>query len=215
MMHWILDGLMALTVAYFVLEAHKRGVVKSVLSFANLAASYIIATMFAPVVAGIIGRFHIVSFFGGNINRAFDQAGETLPGMAGAGERFVEEFTELTGTGQLFDMTLGTVDMLYSSRAPLLIGFIIVFFAANWVIGLGINILNIAAKLPGLNAINKFFGLIFGFVQGIIMSYAVCILISLGLSFFGDPFGVRTAIPQTAVFHMLYNNNLLTAFLPF
>jgi hypothetical protein len=47
------------------------------------------------------------------------------------------------------------------------------------------------------------------------MFYAVCILISLGLSFFGDPFGVRAAIPQTVVFHIFYNNNILTALLPF
>lgn len=203
-MSLILDGLMVLTVVYFVAASYRIGVVKSVLSVGSLAASYMIAAASSSTVAGLIEKTHIVNVFTENMNAALIAGDETLPGMAGAGEKFVDEFTAMTGTGELLDTSLEVIDMLYSRQVTSVLGFIIVFFLATTAIRIAINILNVAAMLPVIGSVNRFFGLIFGLVEGVIMCCAVCIVVSLLAAAFNNPFGILDAIPQTTVFRVFY-----------
>jgi len=210
----ILDALIIVTVAYFVYDAHKRGVIKSVLSLASLVVSYFAAMAFSPVVAGFIERTHIVELFTKNMSAALSEGDSVLPGLKDAGSQFVEEFTSLTGTGSLLDASLDVINLLYSQRVTSVLGFIIVFFVAVTACRIAINIINVAAMLPVLGSINRFFGLIFGFLQGIVMCFAVCIVVSFVAMFFGDELGIHTAIPETKIYLWFHENNLLTRFIP-
>lgn len=204
----------------------KKGLVRTILSLCSLIISLVLVWILFPHVSSILEGFtplrdtvyeHVDSFLSEEISELLEQLPETdtsaqnelidkLPLPEELKEKLslnnnvdvyealgVESFTEYLST---------TVTNLILQAASLLLTLIIVFIAVHLLIGA----LDLVAKLPGLNAINKSGGAIAGLITGYLIVQIIFLVITV---FSGTGWGksLMVQVNESAVLTFLYNSS--------
>ena len=112
--------------------------------------------------------------------------------------------TELINTSQLEEYISSYVANICLNAAAVLVTFIILVIA----IKVAINLLDLVAKLPILNFLNKTAGIAIGFLRGAIIIWIICFAIMI---FYSNPNfqNIVYTVENSVIGKLFYDNNLL------
>lgn len=194
--HLIIDFVFLLFVAICVFDGRKKGFVKMILSFAATIVSWLIAyELSEPIAVWANESFvhgwisdSIENAIAGSIGNGTDALLESIPNYIAnvaqtAGISLNEIALQLgnsVDSAQAAEKIYAALDA--SAIVPILkiIAFFVVYAIVEWVLALGIGVINKICKLPIIKGFNKLLGGLAGALKGII----ICAVVSLVLSIF-------------------------------
>lgn len=194
--HLIIDFVFLLFVAICVFDGRKKGFVKMILSFAATIVSWLIAyELSEPIAVWANESFvhgwisdSIENAIAGSIGNGTDALLESIPNYIAnvaqtAGISLNEIALQLgnsVDSAQAAEKIYAVLDA--SAIVPILkiIAFFVVYAIVEWVLALGIGVINKICKLPIIKGFNKLLGGLAGALKGII----TCAVVSLVLSIF-------------------------------
>lgn len=175
------------------LNGRRKGLIKTVFSLFSVIVSLMLTAAIAPTVSTYL------------------QNNETL--MEYVEDKVVmsmEEYLESSGAPLTEG---GTLDLLLHNLSlpeglVNVVTYVIVFLAIHLALIILVHALDIISKLPVLNSLNKTGGAIIGLIQGFLLVWILCIILTV---FAGTEFGAKALaeINASPVLSYLYQNNLL------
>lgn len=220
-MNWILI-VVIIILAGCAANGHRRGMIKTVFSLFSVVVALILTSVLAPVVSRQLQNNEklyayvenkVESSLGGYTEKKVSvteqtEAIQNLPLPAAIREGLLEnkntEVFKAMAVNSLQEyVTKYVTGMVIQAGA-----FIIIFLIINIALIITANLLNIISKLPILNGLNKTAGALVGLVQGLLVIWILCIVLTVFSSteFAKDVFA---QINESKVLGFLYNNNLL------
>jgi len=226
----IIDLVLLVILALFIISGYRRGFIKSVsgiiaLVLAFYGAGFVAARyshkftpMLEPFISGIVDK---------SVNETreeyIEETGQ-LPdeedeldtiGMGsllnlgifkGTAAKIIEDLKEnVTHAGQSFKTAVAN---RLTESVTYILTFIVVFLLIIIFFTILANLINLAFRLPGLDAINSAGGMLLGAVKGLLVLFAV----AWAMRYLGRVFPENT-LNNTYFLRFLMSNNLLTAFL--
>lgn len=91
------------------------------------------------------------------------------------------------------------------------ISYIILLIVIYLILRILLRVIGVIGRIPIIRGVNRLFGAVIGFVEGILIIWCICLII---MAISQTPFGVKIVdvIDQSAALQFIYNNNfLLTA----
>lgn len=204
----------------------KKGLVRTILSLCSMLISLVLVWFLFPHVSSVLEHFtplretvyeHVDGFLSKEIPELLEQlptadtsAQNDLIGKLPLPEELKEKLTlnnnmdvyETLGVGSFVEYLSTTITNLLIQAASLLITLVIVFIAVH----LLINLLDLVAKLPVLNAANKGGGAIAGLVVGYLIVQIIFLVITV---FSGTGWGkaLMVQVNESSVLTFLYNSS--------
>lgn len=175
------------------LNGRRKGLIKTVFSLFSVIVSLMLTAAIAPTVS------------------AYLQNNETL--MEYVEDKVVmsmEEYLENSGAplmeGDMVEMLLHNLSL--PEGLVNVVTYVIVFLAIHLALIILAHALDIISKLPVLNSLNKTGGAVLGLVQGFLLIWILCIILTV---FAGTEFGAKALaeINASPILSYLYQNNLL------
>lgn len=123
-------------------------------------------------------------------------------------EKLPQSIVDMIGIEDIKENVKVTVTEKIVEFALKLLSIIIVYIASKLILMILVVVLDSIAKLPILKQFNELFGLILGFVLGMIRVYVVCIIVTL-ISAMPIAQGIPSIIGNSLIAHIFYDNNLL------
>ncbi len=204
----VIDLIILAICVFAAIRAYKRGIVKSVMSFARGLVSLIAAYAFTPTLAEIIyDKFLLDGISNGisdsiaslssagdgvfNLDAMFKEMPETLSRIIG---RYGTDSTALgkmcDGLTSVGDDAVSRVsDYIASPVADGLsfaIAFILLFAVFNLALGILTSIVDAIFHLPVLNGANKLLGLAFGLAEAVVLCIVLGYAASLLVTYLGS-----------------------------
>ncbi|MCL2499071.1 MAG: CvpA family protein [Defluviitaleaceae bacterium] len=185
----IVDVLIIVIIAFFAMRGLRKGLVMAVASavifFVALAGAYFSVGMFSPRMEAIIEP----SIGGWVDNRVGERVPQTMDGTGSVTDTMVFDALQLIGFGenqarQISQNVSGGVDRAgqsitralttaLTSTVARIITFIIAFVLIMAVLRLAAMLLDVIAKLPILNTVNKMGGLAGGILHGAVIIWLI------------------------------------------
>lgn len=123
-------------------------------------------------------------------------------------EKLPQSIVDMIGIEDIKENVKVTVTEKIVEFALKLLSIIIVYIASKLILMILVVVLDSIAKLPILKQFNELFGLILGFVLGMIRVYVVCTIVTL-ISAMPIAQGLPSIISNSLIAHIFYDNNLL------
>lgn len=213
-MSLILDIIVIGIIVLCIILGYKRGLIGVAFSLASFFISVIIALiLFIPVSNFIIDnttfdetiRDAIVQNFTSEENISEENEEErNLPDvLVKSAEKYVTEAK---------DAGVQTIANELSVSSIKFLSFIGIFIVSKIALMFFKVLANAIASLPILKQFNKLGGTIFGVLQGFLIVFIVLGIATLLAPIFGDA-AIYTAIKESIITNILYNNNILLAFI--
>ena len=181
-----------------IVACYKRGLALSIFQFSSFLASLFLTYLFYPVVGRFLRETPVYELFEGIVIETLGiDPGATLGINSGISEVFasfpVPSFLETAISGnnnpevyQLFGVSTaeGYTASFCTNLMINALSMIIVFVLVTMLLFIVEKALSLAVKLPVISQFDKFGGLVVGVLQGVIMVWLVCSMLSvlLGLS---------------------------------
>ena len=204
----------------------KKGLIRTIFSLCSLVISLVLVWFLFPHVSSILEGFsplqntvyeHVDGFLSEEIPELFEQLPsadtsaqnefiDKLPLPGELKEKLSQNNTvdvyEALGVESFTEYLSTAVTNLILQGAALLLTLIIVFIAVN----LLINVLDLVAKLPVLNAANKGGGAVVGLVIGYLIVQIIFLVITV---FSGTGWGknLMVQVNESAILTLLYNSS--------
>lgn len=194
--HLIIDFIFLLFVAICVFDGRKKGFVKMILSFAATIASWLIAYELSEPVAVWANESFVHGWISESIENAIaDSIGNGTAALLESIPDYIANAAKTAGIslGEIAAQLGNSVDSVQAAEkiytaleasvivpALKVVAFFVVYAIVEWVLALGIGVVNRVFKLPIIKGFNKLLGGAAGALKGIIM----CAVISLVLSVF-------------------------------
>lgn len=88
------------------------------------------------------------------------------------------------------------------------IAYIILLIVIYLILRILLRVIGVIGRIPIIRGVNRLFGAILGFVEGILIVWCICLIV---MAISQTPFGVKIVdvIDQSAVLKLIYDNNLL------
>lgn len=222
--NWLLWVVLAF-LAVMVIIGLKNGFVKMVFSIVSLIATIILTIIIGPHVATYLKEntsvYETVQqktclFIENALIKMEDEAGESkkiedlpLPDVIKDKllENNNEETYELFGAESLGEYISEYVSNVVVKAIAFCGTFIVILIAIKLVVYL----LDLISKLPLLNGVNKTLGAALGFVEGMIILWLLCLVVTAGA---GSEWGqnMLAMINESEFLSFIYNNNYLMRF---
>lgn len=204
----IVDLVILAIMALCIIIGYVRGLTGSLIKILSFVLSIIIAfILFIPISNLIIDKTGIDESLEQTIRESIVQEDETQEGkMPETITNYIGEKVEQASDGAkeaIVDSTARDVAVTIV-KAGTWIG---LFLIARILLILLRFITSLIAKLPVIKQFDKLGGVIYGILEGIIIIYLVLAIISFIAPIIGE--NIITAIDESMVGSMLYNNNLL------
>ncbi|MGN1083809.1 MAG: CvpA family protein [Lachnospiraceae bacterium] len=226
-MNWILIAVIGIIVVLGLIGL-KKGFIKMVFSLVSTIAALLIATIFSPVVAGVMkNNESIVGFFDEKISALIDFSSEEAQESEESRQESLIDALPLPETIKDSLAKNNTLDNYISMQAENFeqyicrqitnviinaIAFVITLVVAVIALALVCNALNLLAKLPLLRQINATAGLAAGIAEGILLVWILFVVLTM---FAGSEFGQEAMgmIAENPLLDFLYKNNLVSKFI--
>ena len=208
--------------------SYKKGFVQAVFSTCSLIAALILTIWLNPIVSkNLQSNDEIMNFFKEKIQTVMNLAELEEEHKTASNAEFVEAlnlpdiFVEMLdkGMGDYMEDSAVSIaelsDRIAGSIAGVIItaiSFLVLFIVLDIVIHFVGKLLDWMTELPLLKQVNEIFGLLLGLVEGLLIIWVLCILLT---SFAGTEFGqtVLKQINESSFLSLIYNNNLLLHFI--
>ncbi|MBR3847835.1 MAG: CvpA family protein [Oscillospiraceae bacterium] len=186
----IVDIVAVAIVLVSALIGRRRGFIKTLSWIIAVALSFSLASYFADIAAPVVSEKYVVPHLTSRVEENIETDSEPAPQSPGEYSEFFKKLgipesivTDATGEiskvlTQSFTEPLKALTHNIAYKLTRTILFVIFFLILLLVISLLLKIVNLAAKIPGLNFINKLLGLILGLILG----YLIVIILSLILT---------------------------------
>jgi len=205
----ILDIILIVIIAAFVLIGYKRGLIRTVYNLLAFVASIFLTRLLYPYVSKALYDFtgiyeSIKSGVAGNIGDKVQDAGEGTIKTLGLPD-FMNNALENNFTGfkgEVTDYLSGSLAGIALNIIALLLVFVLIFVGIR-VIG---KVLDIVAKLPVINLFNKTAGAAAGALQGVLVVWLILAGIFLYSTLNKSP---EYDIVNGAFANFMQNNNLI------
>lgn len=211
----ILDGILILIFASFIIIGRKKGFVKTVLSLAATIISIIVAKEYSPAVAQWLndnfihemGVNWLTNLISDNISGGAQAVADAIPqaiseAVASLMNTSVESMIYGAATAE---QIAAAAEKIYSAAEGAFIlafinavAFLVLFIIANLILSLGVSLINTIFKLPVLKRINKLLGGIIGAVKGAIGIGVICTLLEVSSQLFVDS-QMQTAVDGSLI----------------
>ena len=219
----IADIILILLLLFFGYRGLKNGFMKSILSFAGILLSFILALLFTSTLASALDGSAIHNFF---LNTSGDMLGSIGEFMS----------TTIPSYDMLYDslciklpdflakILADSASSLFGSSANMtiaelltpgltsifmtLVSFFILFIGSFILIKIIKSLVSAITSLPIINVVDKILGFVFGFIKGFVFISVVLLL----LSFLGNISFIETMmvyINDSTLVSYLYNNNFI------
>ncbi len=211
----ILDGILILVFASFIITGRKKGFIKTVLSLIVTVVSILIAREYSPAVAKWVNDTFIhemgVKWLTNLISDNISSGAQAIAGMipkaiSEAVVTFTDTSVEALLSGVATDAQIAAVaEKIYiaAENAFILsvisaIVFLVIFAISNAIFSIGVSLVNIIAKLPVLKSLNKLLGGLLGAIKGAIGISVICsLLVTVTRLFAGSP--LQTAVDGSKI----------------
>ncbi|MBQ7921036.1 MAG: CvpA family protein [Clostridia bacterium] len=237
-MSLLLDGILLAVLAICIISGIRNGFIKSFMGLVKGAVSLLVAYAYTPMLRDVLKDHYIIKSIADGIAETLKSLALNLESQtptydlskiaADLPEAYVnildrynislEEFT-----AQIAGITVADESMIDSFSAQIAspcataistaAAFIILFLASLLVLSLVTWILDALFRLPVLSATNRFFGLVFGVLEGVLivwsLSAAASALMSALGSLDGELFGAHV-VESTVICKFFAGNNILT-----
>lgn len=208
--------------------AYKKGFVQAVFSTCSLLAALILTIWLNPIVSKQLqNNDDIMGFFKEKIQTVMNLAEVEAEYVDSTKEEFVEAlnlpdiFVKMLekGMGDYMQDSAVSVaeisDKIAESIAGVIItaiSFLVLFIVLDIVIHFVGKLLDWITELPLLKQVNEIFGLLLGLVEGLLIVWVLCILLT---AFTGTEFGqtILKQINDNSFLSLIYNNNFLLHFI--
>jgi len=208
--------------------AYKKGFVQAVFSTCSLVAALILTIWLNPIVSkNLQSNDDIMGFFKEKTQVVMKLAEVEAEHSTSSNEEFVEAlnlpdiFVKMLdkGMGDYIEDSTVTIaevsDKIAESIAGVIItaiSFLVLFIALDIVIHIVGKLMDWITELPLLKQVNEIFGLLLGLVEGLLIIWVLCILLT---AFTGTEFGqtILKQINGSSFLSLIYNNNLLLHFI--
>ena len=217
----IVSWITLLILAVCTIRGLRMGMVRTVFSTFTFIAAMILAAVFSPRLDTVLQESPLYQ----TINVRVERTLEGNPELAGEGKEenlvieklpvpeFIRESLAENNDQSIYSL-LGVDSFFhyisaYITRVILrVLAFLLVFFAAVIALRLLCAMLDAIAGLPVLHTLNRAGGLVFGFVNGMIILWILC---SIAALFAGTEAGaeLNRQINESVVLQTIYNKNLL------
>lgn len=224
-MNWVLIVVAAILLGCM-LNGRRKGLIKTIFSLFSVIVALLLTTVVAPVIsAQLQSNESLMSYVEDKVELAMDgyldAAGEEAEGDSGQDEllhnlplpKAVRDMLVANKTKESYEAL--AVDNLQAYVVKYVTGvvinagtFIVVFLVINLALIILAHVLDIISKLPVLNALNKTGGAIIGLVEGLLLVWILCIMLTIFSStdFAKEAFA---QINENQLLSYLYSNNLL------
>lgn len=220
-MNWIWIVVVVI-VAGSVINGYHRGMIKTVFSLFSVLAALILTSVLAPVISKQLqNNEKLYSYVEEKVGQSLgdytekkDSAAEqtaaiqSLPLPAAIRDKLLENRNSVVYKAMDVNSLKDYVTK-YVAGAVIQAGtFILLFLVINVALMILAAALNIISKLPILNGLNKTTGALVGLLQGLVLIWVLCILLTVFSSTeFAKEAFVR--INESKILSAIYNNNLL------
>ena len=221
---WLLDLILMIFMTSRVIKSRKAGFVESALGFLPLLVAWVGTRLISPIVCRYMRGTFFFGAFTHHIRGALglhglvEQGGTEAEIIRNIGlPDFLTDslltnnnpvIYRILDVNKLADYVAGYIGNICFNIVGMLMTFAVLFICARFLI----NALNLAAKLPGLNALNHFWGGVLGGVKGLFLVW----LLFMGMTFiqcnslFG---GFFDFMERARLTNFVYENNLLLYYL--
>lgn len=218
----LVDIVVVVVIALFVLIGWKRGFLLSVYSLVSMIIAIVLACVLSPVVSSAVEATgvhdkldtsiteyldtRLAEKFGENVDITVDEASNELMLPSFISDRISEDIKK-GESGQIHSISQRLASEA-SGFVCTMIAFIIVFIIVLIILHVIKVVLKVATKLPVLKQADALGGLIIGFAEGIVF---VCIL-SMILSVFASSPSAQNIIASVQESHigrLFYENNFI------
>lgn len=208
--------------------AYKKGFVQTVFSTCSLIAALILTIWLNPIVSkNLQSNDKIMGFFKEKIQTVMNLAEVEAEHSNSSNAEFVEAlnlpniFVEMLDKGMgdyIEDSSVSIAevsDRIAESISGVIItaiSFLVLFIVLHIVIHFVGKLLDWITELPLLKQVNEIFGLLLGLVEGLLIIWVLCILLT---AFTGTEIGqtILKQINESSFLSLIYNNNLLLHFI--
>ena len=202
---------------------YARGLITSVWHLAGAIIVIALTIMLAPTVAEILNNNEKIH------SKVYEKVEQTINIQVPEGgffdlDKVVDDMNLPEGVAKMFkDSVSDYNDSLEAKEKDMVtsfyekatrsvitgISYIITLILVIILCAIGVWLLNKFFELPGLNAVNKVGGLIFGLLEGIVIVWAACGIITV---FAATEFGstVIAQIQENPILHYFYDHNLVS-----
>lgn len=202
----ILIGVVAV-LALSGLYGYKRGFIKIVLSMVAMVVTFILAAVLTVPVSSVIKSVTpIYDTIESSVRETVNENAIDLTSMDKLGLPTQLEEKIIEGASETVD---NVTDYIVTSISDMLLKaltFIILIIVIYIIVRIVIAILDLISKLPIINGINKSGGLVIGLVQGLLLIWIACLVVTA----FGDTEWAKEVFAQINANQLLtfiYNNN--------
>lgn len=206
-MSFIIDIIIIAIILICIIAGYKKGLVGMAFSVASFFIAIIIALiLFNPIASLIMDNTGLDETIQNAIISNFtEETGEQkeAENMPDIIVNYIEDrVNEVKNIG----VEAAAVGIAETSIKAL--SFIGIFIVAKIALAFFGKLADLIASLPILKQFNKAGGLIIGILKGILIVYLILAILLLVMPFFGG-LGIYTAINESFIGNMMYNNNLL------
>lgn len=190
----ILDGILIIIFASFIIDGRRKGFIKTVLSLVVTIISIIIAKEYSPEVAQWVndnfvhemGVQWLTKLITDNISSGTQAIAEMIPkAVSEAVTAYADTSVEALLSGVATEAQIAeAAEKIYAAAKNTFlltfisaVVFIVIFAISNAVLSIGVSFINTVARLPILKSLNKLMGGILGAVKGAIGIFIICSLL--------------------------------------
>lgn len=205
-------------------NGHRRGMIKTLFSLFSAIIALVLTAIFAPVVSRQLQQNEklcayveekVESSLGGYLDElgesstaAQNEAIKGLPLPETIREKLVANKNIEVYRAMAVD-SLEQYVVKYVTNVMINAGsFVAVFLLVNLALLILAHVLNIISKLPVLNTLNKTLGAAGGFLQGLVILWILCVVLTI-FSISEAAKGIFAQINGDPVLSYIYNHNLL------
>lgn len=223
-----LDYILIGIIILFVIIGFLKGFIKMVFELLSTIVSVIIAYMFySQVSAWIIKNTGLYNFITDRVIQALNL--KALTSNVTAPQDQIQFIQNLNLPGFIKNNLIQQnnpviYDLLKATKLDEYIGgtiatlainalsFVILFFIALFVLKILSHVFNIISKLPVIHQLNKLGGMAAGLIEGILLVWLICIVLSFIVSLQGDG-QLQELINQSKVTYYFYNQNVILKYI--
>ena len=205
-------------------NGHRRGMVKTIFSLFSAIVALVLTAVFAPVVSKQLqNNERLSAYVEEKVESSLSGYLDDLKESSSAAQNEMikelplpevirEKLVANKNTEVYQAMAVDTLEQYvvkYVTNVMINAGaFVIVFLVINLALLILANVLDIISKLPVLNTLNKTLGAAGGFVQGLVILWILCIVLTV-FSSSETAKEIFAQINKDWVLSYIYNHNLL------
>ncbi len=199
----ILDGILILIFASFIINGRRKGFIKTVFSLIVTVISIIVAKEYSPAAAQWVndnfihemGVEWLTKLISDNISSGAQAVADAIPAaVSDAVAAFANTSVEALLSGVATSAEIAqAAEKIYTAAENAFIltvisavCFLVIFAVTNVILSLGVSVINVIAKLPVIKSINKLLGGIIGAIKGAIGISVICSVLASVAKLFAD-----------------------------